>query len=210
MLTSIPRAIGCFRSRDQGQGLPVAADRLAVLAEPGVHESPAHPTPWPTWWGRRSRGSPPGPAGRSRAPARSSPGERGISPRVGQGPPLPGLVAGLPEQRQGLLGLRDRLGPVALHAVGAAGEQVRPGLAGQVTGAAEVVQGLGQVGAVLVVSAGERAVPADDRVGPAQRGLVARRPRRRPARPGRWPGNRPSTPGRPGTRPGRRTSARRG
>ena len=41
-------------------------------------------------------------------------------------------------------------------------------------GAAEVVQGPGQVSAALVVSAGEPAGPADDRVGPAQRDLVAR------------------------------------
>ena len=90
----------------------------------------------------------------------------------GQGPGFPDLVAGLPVQRQGLLGLRDHLGPVALRAVGQAGDLVRPGLAGQITGAAEVVQGPGQVGAVLVMRAGERAVPADDRVGPAQRDLV--------------------------------------
>ena len=35
-------------------------------------------------------------------------------PEGGQGPPLPGPVAGLLEQRQGLPRLPDRLGPVPL------------------------------------------------------------------------------------------------
>ena len=87
----------------------------------------------------------------------------------GQRPALSGLVGDLPEQRQGLLGLRSRLGPVAHHEVRQAGVQVRPGLAGQVTGLAEVIQGPGQI---LVASAGEREVPADGQVGPAQRRLV--------------------------------------
>ena len=39
-------------------------------------------------------------------------------------------------------------------------------------GPAEVVHGPGQVSAVLVISAGEVAVIADDRVGPTQRDLV--------------------------------------
>ena len=90
-------------------------------------------------------------------------------PEPGQRPSLPGLVGDLPEQRQGPLRLGGRLGPVAHHEVRQAGVQVRPGLAGQVAGLAEVIQGPGQV---LVTSAGEREVPADGQVGPAQRRLV--------------------------------------
>ena len=155
----------------QGQGLPVTADRLAWLAELGVHESPRMPRHGQNGGvaglGGHLQGLPGVTAGPLVVPQVSV-----ACPESSQGPSLPGLVAGLPEQRQGLLGLHDRLGQVAPHGVGPAGEQVRPGLAGQVTSSAEVVHGPGQVGAILVMSAGERAVPADGRVGPAQRDLV--------------------------------------
>ena len=75
------------------------------------------------------------------------------TPEADEGPPLPGPVVGLAEQRQGLLAMYARVGPVALPAARKADIKVRPGLAGQVTGPPEVVQGLPLVDAVLAMSA---------------------------------------------------------
>src|SRR5262249_60611186 len=84
----------------------------------------------------------------------------------------PVSVADGAEQYQGVLHQRDRLGPVAVASSRAGGEAERKGLAGQVTGLPEMVQGLAHMGAVLVMSAGKRAEPADHAVGPAQRNVV--------------------------------------
>ena len=92
---------------------------------------------------------------------------------LGEGRPLPVPVATLAEQRQGLIGLGGRLGRVACACSWAGGEQVHAGAAVLVAGPPEVVQGLAQVGAAIVMSADQRAVPADPRMGPAQRGLIA-------------------------------------
>ena len=99
------------------QGLPVAADRLAWLAEPGVHETQRVPRHRPgrgvAGRGARLQGLP----RRSRAPGRNSPGERGI-PRGPPGPTPP--RTGRRVCRNSARAARTcvtRLGPVALHAV---------------------------------------------------------------------------------------------
>jgi hypothetical protein len=83
-----------------------------VLAEPGVHEGQRVPREGQGGGvaGRRTRleGLPAVAARQLVVP------QAGVAfPEARQGPPLPGRVGGLPEQRQGLPGLRDRLGPFA-------------------------------------------------------------------------------------------------
>ena len=102
MLASSRAGKRVLQLADQGQALPVTAHRLAGLAQPGVRDAQRVPR-----HGQRR-----GVAGRG-ARLQSLPGVAAgqlVVPQAsvafaepGQGPALPGLVAGLPEQRQGLL-----------------------------------------------------------------------------------------------------------